>query len=134
MKRKRMPRKKRIGISPFLLAGLSLLVLLSPGAAAKKKPAQDTPAIVSGSVFDDHGYSLPDATVTLAGDSPVDTKSKPLEAISDSRGEFVFHVPAGPTHYTVTASAKGYATQQKNVAVQDQERVEVTFQLERQSK
>lgn len=132
--RKKTPKKKRIGISPFLLTGLSLLVLVSPGAAAKKKPAQDTPAIVSGSVFDDRGYSLPDATVTLVAEVQAGAKSKPLEAISNARGEFVFHVPAGPTRYTVTASAKGYATQQKQAAVQDQERVEVTFQLERQSK
>ena len=131
---KKTPKKKRIGINPALLAGLSLLVLLAPGAQAKKKATQDTPAIVSGSIFDDRGYSLPDATVTLASDHLAAEKSKPLEAISDSRGEFVFHVPAGPTRYTVTASAKGFATQQKQVAVQDQERVEVTFQLERQSK
>lgn len=137
MRKKRMPRKKRIGISSVLLAGLFLLAPLAPRAAAKKKPAQDTPAIVSGSVFDDRGYALPDATVTLASEAQPDkpkAKAKPMEAVSDVRGEFVFHVPAGPMRYTVTAEAKGYQSQQKSVTVQDQERVEVTFQLERQSK
>ncbi|HEX5229968.1 MAG TPA: carboxypeptidase-like regulatory domain-containing protein [Bryobacteraceae bacterium] len=131
---KKMPKKKRSGISPVLAASLSLLVVISPSVAAKKKPAQETPAIVSGSVFDDRGYSLPDATVTLAANALAGAKSKPLESISDARGEFVFHVPAGPTQYTVTASAKGYTSQQKSVMVQGEERVEVTFQLERQSK
>jgi len=37
-------------------------------------------------------------------------------------------------HYLVTVSAKGYQSQQKTVSVHDQERVEVTFQLEAQSK
>lgn len=132
MRKKRTPRKKRIGTSAVLLAGLCLFALISPGAAAKKKPALDTPAIVSGSVFDDRGYSLPDATVILASDPQ--SKAKPLEAVSDTRGEFVFHVPAGPMRYAVTAQAKGYQSQQKTVMLQDQERVEVTFQLERQSK
>ena len=57
-----------------------------------------------------------------------------MEAVSDARGEFVFRVPPGPTHYTVTVHAKGYQSQRKTVSVQDQERVEVTFQLERESK
>jgi hypothetical protein len=114
-----------------------LLAFLSPRAAAKKKPALDTPAIVSGSVFDDRGYTVPDATVTLASESQSDSaqsKAKPVEALSNARGEFVFHVPAGPMRFTVTAGAKGYQNQQKTVMLQDQERVEVTFQLERQSK
>lgn len=137
MKRKRTPRKKRIGISAAVVAGLLMATFFSPALAAKKKPAQDTPAIVSGSVFDDRGYALPDANITLISESQAGTakgKEKPLEAVSDARGEFVFHVPAGPMRYTVTVEAKGYQSQQKTVTVQDQERVEVTFQLGPQSK
>ena len=37
-------------------------------------------------------------------------------------------------HYSVTVHAKGYQSQRKTVSVEDQERVEVTFQLERESK
>jgi hypothetical protein len=37
-------------------------------------------------------------------------------------------------NYTVAVAAKGYQSQRKNVSVEDQERVEVTFQLERESK
>jgi Carboxypeptidase regulatory-like domain len=123
MKKKRKPRK-RIGISAALL----LIALLPSGAAGKKKPVLDDYAIVSGSVFTENGYALSDAEVTLSG------KDKPLAAVSDARGEFVFHVPPGPLEYVVTVAAKGYRTQRKTVSVQDRERVEVTFQLEPESK
>ena len=140
MKRKRKPRK-RIGTRGVLVGVLLpalLLVAFLPVAApspagAKKKPAPDTYAVVSGSVFDDHGYALPDANVTLAADPPP-ANTKPMQAVSDARGEFIFHVPPGPARYTVVVAAKGRQTQRKSVSVQDQERVEVTFQLEAESK
>jgi hypothetical protein len=136
-----MPRK-RIGTNWTLLLVALLAAFLSPLAAAKKKPAVDTYAILSGSVFNDSGYALPDADVTVApeaqpGVSPSQAprnKAKPMEAVSDARGEFVLHVPPGPAHYTVTVAAKGYQSQRKSVSVEDQERVEVTFQLEHESK
>jgi uncharacterized membrane protein len=57
-----------------------------------------------------------------------------METVSSARGEFVFRVPPGPMSYAVAVAAKGYQSQRKNVSVQDQERVEVTFQLDRESK
>jgi hypothetical protein len=131
MKTKRKKRK-RSGTNPAWLAGLLLIALLAPASAARKKPATDTPATVSGSVFDDRGYALADAEVTLVPETQ--PKAKPLEAVSDRRGEFVLHLAAGPMRYLVTVAAKGYRSQQKTVSIEDQERVEVTFQLERQSK
>jgi hypothetical protein len=127
MKKKRNP-KKRIGTSLLLFSALLLIAFL-PSAAAKKKPSLDTYAIVSGTVFDGSGYALSDANVTLAGD-----KAKPMETVSSARGEFSFRVPPGPIQYSVAVAAKGYQSQQKTVSVQDQERVEVTFQLDRESK
>jgi Carboxypeptidase regulatory-like domain len=137
--RKKRKLKKRIGISPIGTSIVLLLtVFLSFGAAApKKKPALDTYAVVSGNVFQESGYALPDAAVTLAVEPEAggeSAKAQKMEAISDPRGEFVLRVPPGPRHYTVTVSAKGYQSQRKTVDVQDQERVEVTFQLERESK
>jgi hypothetical protein len=130
---KRSPRKRIIS-----LAALALMAF-APYAAAKKKPASDNYAIVAGSVFNEGGYALPDADVTLtkgASGSPDNPKGKqkPMEAVSDARGEFVFRVPPGPTQYTVSVSAKGYRSSEKTVSVQDQERVEVTFQLDRDSR
>jgi hypothetical protein len=145
MKRKKK-RKKRIGISlAFLLA--AFLALAGAGNAgagnagggnpgARKEKPLDSYAIVSGSVFEASGYALPGANVTLApeaqsGSSPA--KSKPIEVVSDARGEFVVRVPPGPLQYTVTVRARGFQSQRKSVGVTGQERVEVTFQLERES-
>ena len=145
MRKKRKP-KKRIGTSGLLLGALLPALLLAAflprAAAAKKKPALDTYAIVSGSVFNDSGYALPGADATLApegqsgssSDGSSSGKVKPMQAVSSARGEFVFHVPPGPANYSVTVAAKGYQSQRKTVSVQDQERVEVTFQLEPKSK
>jgi Carboxypeptidase regulatory-like domain len=124
--------------APHMVLVLLLLVAFLPVTAApKKKPALDTYAVVSGSIFDGSGYAFPDADVTLAPGAEsgsASAKTKPMEAVSDARGEFVFRVPPGPMNYTVTVSAKGYQSQRKSVSIQDQERVEVTFQMERESK
>jgi len=132
--RKKRKRKKRIGISLALL----LAAFLPLAAAPKKKPQLlDTYAIVSGSVFRDTGYALPGADVILAPDAQSASspeKMKPIQLVSDDRGEFVVRVPPGPMRYSVAVHAKGYQSQQKSVSVTDQERVEVTFQLERESK
>jgi Carboxypeptidase regulatory-like domain len=132
MKKKRKPRK-RIGTSLTLLLAVLLAAFLPLAAAPKKKPALDTYALISGSVFDDRGYALPGANVILAPESQP-TKANTIEMVSDARGEFVVRVPPGPMHYSATVHAKGYQSQRKTVSVEDQERVEVTFQLERESK
>jgi hypothetical protein len=131
MKKKRKPKKK-IGTSLTLLA-LLVAIFLPLAAAPKKKPVLDNYAVVSGSVFDDRGYALPGADVTLAPEAQP-TKANTFEMISDARGEFVIRVPPGPMHYSATVHAKGYQSLRKTVSVEDQERVEVTFQLERESK
>ncbi len=131
MKKKRKPKKK-IGISLTVLA-LLWAVLLPLTAAPKKKPVLDTYAVVSGSVFDDRGYALPGADVLLAPEAQP-TKANTIEMVSDARGEFVIRVPPGPMHYSATVHAKGYQSLRKTISVEDQERVEVTFQLDRESK
>ncbi len=57
-----------------------------------------------------------------------------MEAVSDARGEFIFRVPPGPMNYTILVAAKGFQSLRKSVMVEGQERAEVTFQLERESK
>jgi hypothetical protein len=126
-------RKKRIGTSLLLLVA----TLLPAAAAAKKKPALDTYAMISGSVFQESGYALPEAAITLIAEPPsggAPVKAQKMEAVSDARGEFIFRVPPGPTNYAIVVAAKGYQSMRKSVMVEGQERVEVTFQLERESK
>jgi len=126
-------RKKRIGTSLILL----LAALLPAAAAAKKKPALETYALISGSVFQESGYALPDATITLVAEPAsggAAVKAQKMETVSDARGEFIFRVSPSPMHYAIVVAAKGYQSLRKSVAVEGEERVEVTFQLERESK
>jgi len=133
MMKKKRKRKKRIGISLALLPALVLVAFHPLAAAPKKKPVPEAYAIVSGSVFQDSGFALPGADVILAPEAQ-SNETKPIQLVSDTRGEFVVRVPPGPTHYSVTVHAKGYQSQRKSVNVTDRERVEVTFRLERESK
>lgn len=139
MRKKKRKRKKRIGTSLILLlAGLlPAAVFLPSPALAKKKPALETYAVISGSVFQESGYALADAAITLTADPPAGSepaKTPKMEAVSDARGEFILRVPPGPAHYSVTVAAKGYRNLVKSVTVEGEERIEVTFQLERESK
>lgn len=59
---------------------------------------------------------------------------KKWKGISSQRGELVLRVPPGPAQYTVYVSAKGLKPQDKTIAVEGEERVDVTFTLERESK
>jgi hypothetical protein len=114
-----------------------LLALVAPTAEAAKKRSPDAFALVSGTVFRESGYALPNAEVTLIPDAQPDgapVKIKKMQALSDSRGEFVFRVPPAAMHYIVKVAAKGFQGQQKSVSVQAEERSEVTFQLEPESK
>ena len=129
MKTKRR-RKKRTGTSLVVL----LAAFLPLAAAPKKKPLPENYAIISGSVFQDDGYALPGADVTLAPESESGRNAKPVQAVSDSRGEFVVRVPPDAMRYSITVHAKGYQSTQKSVEVTGEQRVEVTFQLERESK
>jgi len=119
----RKKSKRKIGISLLILAAFMAPVV----SAAKKKPPE-VYAVISGSVFRESGYALPDAAVTLIADG------QKMETTSDARGEFIFHVPPGPKQYSVTVAAKGYQSLRKSVTVEGEERVEVTFQLEGESK
>lgn len=94
--------------------------------------------IVAGTVFRNPGFAVPGARVTLTESlQPGDASSwmkKPLKTECNERGEFAFRVPAIEMHYTVSATAKGLATSQKKAEVRGEERVDVTFLLDPESK
>src|ERR1700730_15801606 len=130
--RKRRKRKKRWGLSLLV----SLIALL-PQAQAGKRAEPESYALVSGTVFRDPGFALPNATVTLTPNPPQEgspAKIKKLQTVSNSRGEFVFRVPEASMRYTIRAAAKGYHEEEKSVEVQGETRVEVTLTLHQESK
>jgi hypothetical protein len=131
MRKKR--KKRRIGISLLFL----LAAVIPLGANAGDKTTAESYALVGGTVFRESGFALPNAAITLipepqAGDSAA--KAKKMQAASDARGEFVFRVPASAMHYTLKVEAKRFQTREKSVTVAREERIDVTFQLQPESK
>ena len=131
--KKRRKRKKRIGISLWI----ALVAILSPAHAAKKKAEPESYALVSGTVFRDPGFALPNVAVTLTPalpDEAPSAKIKKLQTVTNPRGEFIFRVPPSKMRYTVKASAKGYREEEKTVEVEGETRVEVTLLLREEPK
>ena len=131
--KKRRKRKKRIGIS------LLLLLIAAPLAAeaGKKTVEPESYALISGTVFRDPGFALPNAAVTLTPIPPPQTppaKVKKMQTVCNARGEFVFRVAPASMRYTVQAAAKGYHPEEKSVDVEGEARIEVTLSLHKESK
>jgi carboxypeptidase family protein len=124
---KTMRRRTKTGSR--LLIALAVCSLVCAGAGKKKTQPY---AVVAGTVFRDTGLSLAGATVTLAVKD--DPKPKRQQSVSDARGEFAFHVPVTPATYVVRASLRGFHPEEKEAAVGDEGRVDVTFTLAPESK
>ena len=132
MKRKR--KKRRIGTNLVIL-----LAVLLPAAvdAGGRKSTSEPYALVSGSVFQESGFALPNADITLIPDAPSIApapKVRKMQISSDARGEFVFRVPTSAMRYKVKVAAKGYRSEEKSVDVEGEIHVEVTFQMRAESK
>lgn len=129
-------RKTSTGSSPgrFLLLAAALAAAVVAGEKRPKAPP--VYALVTGTVFHENGLSFAGAQVTLAaeGDSPEARKFKKIQVVTSQRGEFAIRLPARPMNYSLTASAPGYQSLTKPVAVTADERVDVFFQLEPASK
>jgi hypothetical protein len=138
--KRRKRTKKRIGSSGGAALILALAAVLLPFPGSAKKKSKDAPApygIVAGTVFQESGLSLRGAEVELAPKPEAGQqapKLKETKAVSDSRGEFAFRVPAVPMRYAVKVKAAGFAPDTKTVSVNGEERVDATFQLRAESK
>jgi Carboxypeptidase regulatory-like domain len=114
-------------LSPVLAAALSLA--LPWGDAAGQSPRRDRSTkgdssytVIAGSVFQESGFSLPGAAITLTLMNPANapkslSKFKKLSAQSDARGEFAFRVPTVSATYVVSASRKGFQSADKEAVV-----------------
>jgi hypothetical protein len=103
----------------LLASGLTLTAL---DPKEKEKPE----ALLSGSVFTAEGFALPGIAVSIKHQ---DDRKPRWRAVSDSRGEFVVHLPAGAARYEVTTRSKHHENQTKTVEVRDREVVMVIFRL-----
>jgi len=113
--------RRKIAVMITLLATVSILT-----AAPKKNKAREPLALISGTVFQNTGFSLPDADVVAV--SHQDRKVK-VASRTGRRGEFALRVPVAKGPYLVTAQAKGFEAQQKTAEVFDSQKTTVTFQL-----
>jgi len=123
--------RKRIGISLAVLAAAAAL----PVFAAKRK-TPDSYVVLYGTVFRDTGFTLPNAEVVVIPDTQEAgaARVKKMQTVSNSRGEFAFHLPTANLHYTVRVTAKGFRAEQKGITVNGEDRIDVTFQLQAESK
>jgi hypothetical protein len=118
-------------------AGLVLLVLLAVPALSAKKPKKTSEAsqpfaMIAGTVFRPPGFALPGAVIQIEPES--ESKSKKVKTVSDSRGEFAVRVPPVPMKYTVTVTSNGYQAQQRTVAIEGEQRKDLSIQLEPEAK
>ena len=88
-------------------------------------------------VFQESGAALPGAQIDLK-QTPMEgqPKRKMLkeDGPSDRRGEIVFRVPVSKGHYVLRASLRGFTPQTKEVDVEGEQTIDVTFQLGPSSK
>ncbi len=130
--KKKRKKKTRIGSRLLLLAALFGCVISPAKEKEKKSKLSDSWAVVAGTVFRTPGFALPGAEVTLDPDkdNPEHVKVKRQQAVSNSRGEYAFRVPATPLRYTVSVKANGFRSDSKQVQIQGDQRIDVFFQLE----
>jgi len=103
--------------------------LYSAPSDKKDKPAESY-SVVAGSVFREPGFALAEAHVVLTlEDGQASIKVKKMTFTANTRGEFAFRVPATAARYRISATAKGFISQQKTIEVQPSVRIDVTFTL-----
>lgn len=129
----RMTRRKSRPTLALLLPALCLAEFsLVHAILAQAKPKAGPEAVIAGTVFRDPGFAQPGATVSLALKSAPTKKLQ--HQISSPRGEFTFRVPAGPNHYLVTATLKGFQTAREEIEIQGEEQINATLLLVPESK
>ena len=125
-----MANRSRILAAVGLALGLLIVSPVTSWARRRKPPPEY--AVVAGTVFQQSGFTLPGAQVTV---TPVPEKGasgghlRKQKTYSDRMGEFAVRVPAGAMRYTVSVKAKGWQPAEKTVQVQWSERTNIVFRL-----
>ncbi len=97
---------------------LLLIPALSLLGKDKQKQKQELDAIIFGTVFRESGLSLPGATVTAYNEA---SPKKKFKAVTNYRGEYRIHVPAGEGTYIVIGSARKFEKAERSVKLYDLE-------------
>jgi hypothetical protein len=113
----------------------AMAVFSATGTAAKKKKKgkeAEPLGLISGTVFDADGRSLPGATVTITDAA---NPKVHFEAISSPRGEFNVRTPADANletarKYVIRAEAKGFEPAEKTVEVYQAQRTNANLLLD----
>lgn len=94
--------------------------------------AQDSYAVIAGTVFRPNGTSMPAVEVVLTPEPEEKSRKKPKaqKQTSNFRGEFTFRVPAKPLRYTLSVRTAGFKPLTKAVQVAGDERQDVSLMLE----
>ena len=121
-----MMTRRRLGPRVWMAVILLPLLLGALFAAPKKKVKQAPLGIIGGTVFHQSGRLMRGVKVKAVNTDDPKLKG---EAVSDRRGEFAIRVPAVETSYLVTATAKGFESQEKTTDVYEAQRSITTFQL-----
>lgn len=103
---------------------LLLLAALPTLAAQKRKPPPG--AVIFGTVFQESGLALPGTRVVAYNEAAAGKKYK---AVTNYRGEYRIHVPAGEATYVVSGSARKFEKKQRTVKVYDMEQATVNLIL-----
>jgi hypothetical protein len=119
------------------LSRIALLVLFALSASAissaeKKLSNKEPYALVAGTVFGPNERPVPGVKIKIRRGS----EKKPVELVSDARGEFAHRFPAGAADYVIWADLKDKQAAQKTevkVHVENDERQDVTLHLTNQS-
>jgi hypothetical protein len=119
-----MTRRAVVGMAVFALAAK---------AAKKDKGKKAEPlGLISGTVFDADGRSLPNAKVVVTDAANPKVR---LDAITNYRGEFTVRAPADADlatgrSYTIKAEAKGFLPGEKTVEVYQAQRTNANLLLD----
>jgi hypothetical protein len=123
--------KNSIRLVPSVLLLLVASALLSLAADQKLSPKQPY-SLIFGTVFGPDNHPVAGAKIKIRKES----EKKPIELVSDSRGEFAHRFPAGAANYLIWVDLKDKQAAQKTevkVHVENDERQDVTLHLTNQS-
>lgn len=103
--------------------------------AARKEKARDASApysLIAGTVYRPPGFALPGAEVIISPEQPEvnGVKLKKEKAVTDARGEWVIRVPIVPAKWRVDVKIDGYRPEQKSVAIEGEQRLDLSIILE----